>query len=154
MLEKMRKKNRQLPEEETMEVLLKCEYGILSTMGDDYPYAVPMSYVVANNKIYIHGTCESGEKTKNIHNNPKVCFTVVGNTEVLPSQFATKYESVVVLGTASLCEGTDKEMALEKFLDKYSSEYKQAGMKYIKAAINKVSVYEISIDMITGKAKR
>ncbi|MCI5636077.1 MAG: pyridoxamine 5'-phosphate oxidase family protein [Sarcina ventriculi] len=154
MLEKMRKENRQLPEEETMEVLLKCEYGILSTMGDDYPYAVPMSYVVANNKIYIHGTCESGQKTKNIHNNPKVCFTVVGNTEVLPSQFATKYESVVVLGTASLCEGTDKEMALEKFLDKYSSEYKQAGMKYIKAAINKVSVYEISIDMITGKAKR
>ena len=154
MLEKMRKENRQLPEEETMEVLLKCEYGILSTMGDDYPYAVPMSYVVANNKIYIHGTCESGQKTKNIHNNPKVCFTVVGNTEVLPSQFATKYESVVVLGTASLCEGTDKEMALEKFLDKYSSEYKQAGMKYIKAAINKVSFYEISIDMITGKAKR
>lgn len=154
MLEKMRKENRQLPEEETMEVLLKCEYGILSTMGDDYPYAVPMSYVVANNKIYIHGTCESGQKTKNIHINPKVCFTVVGNTEILPSQFATKYESVVVLGTASLCEGTDKEMALEKFLDKYSSEYKQAGMKYIKAAINKVSVYEISIDMITGKAKR
>ena len=154
MLEKMRKENRQLPEEETMEVLLKCEYGILSTMGDDYPYAVPMSYVVANNKIYIHGTCESGQKTKNIHNNPKVCFTVVGNTEILPSQFATKYESVVVLGTASLCEGTDKEMALEKFLDKYSSEYKQAGMKYITAAINKVSVYEISIDMITGKAKR
>lgn len=154
MLEKMRKENRQLPEEETMEVLLKCEYGILSTMGDDYPYAVPMSYVVANNKIYIHGTCESGQKTKNIHNNPKVCFTVVGNTEILPSQFATKYESVVVLGTASLCEGTDKEMALEKFLDKYSSEYKQAGMKYIKAAINKVSVYEISIDMITGKTKR
>ena len=154
MLEKMRKENRQLPEEETMEVLLKCEYGILSTMGDDYRYAVPMSYVVANNKIYIHGTCESGQKTKNIHNNPKVCFTVVGNTEILPSQFATKYESVVVLGTASLCEGTDKEMALEKFLDKYSSEYKQAGMKYIKAAINKVSVYEISIDMITGKAKR
>ena len=154
MLEKLRKENRQLPEEETMEVLLKCEYGILSTMGDDYPYAVPMSYVVANNKIYIHGTCESGQKTKNIHNNPKVCFTVVGNTEILPSQFATKYESVVVLGTASLCEGTDKEMALEKFLDKYSSEYKQAGMKYIKAAINKVSVYEISIDMITGKAKR
>lgn len=150
----MRKENRQLPEEETMEVLLKCEYGILSTMGDGYPYAVPMSYVVANNKIYIHGTCESGQKTKNIHNNPKVCFTVVGNTEILPSQFATKYESVVVLGTASLCEGTDKEMALEKFLDKYSSEYKQAGMKYIKAAINKVSVYEISIDMITGKAKR
>ena len=154
MLEKMRKENRQLPEEETMEVLLKCEYGILSTMGDDYPYAVPMSYVVANNKIYIHGTCESGQKTKNIHNNPKVCFTVVGNTKILPSQFATKYESVVVLGTASLCEGTDKEMALEKFLDKYSSEYKQAGMKYIKAAINNVSVYEISIDMITGKAKR
>ena len=154
MLEKMRRKDRQLQESEAMEVLLKCEYGILSTIGDNYPYAVPMSYVVANNKIYIHGTCALGEKTKNIHNNPKVCFTVVGNTEVLPSQFATKYESVIVLGTASLCEGSTKEMALEKFLDKYSSQYKEEGMKYIKASIDKVSVYEISIDMITGKGRK
>ena len=154
MLEKMRRKDRQLETEDAMEVLSKCEYGILSTMGDEYPYGVPMSYVVANNKIYIHGTCALGEKTKNMNNHPKVCFTVVGNTEVIPSQFATKYESVIAFGTASLCEGTDKEMALGKFIDKYSNQYKEEGMKYIKAAIDKVSVYEISINMITGKAKR
>lgn len=149
----MRRKDRQLKEEEAKEVLTKGEYGILSTIGEEYPYAVPLSYVV-NNKIYIHGTCVLGEKAKNIHKNPKVCFTVVGNTEVLPSKFATKYESVVVLGTAFLCEGTEKQTALEIFIDKYSNEYKESGMKYIKAAIDKVSVYGIEIDSITGKAKR
>lgn len=154
MMEKMRRNDRELQESEAKEILVKGEYGILSTIGDEYPYAVPVNYVVENNKIYIHGTCVLGQKTKNIQKNPKVCFTVVGDAEVLSSQFSTKYESVVVLGTAALSNDSEKQMVLEKFIDKYSSEFKENGMKYIKAAIDKVSIYEISIDAITGKARR
>ena len=154
MMEKMRRTDRELQKADAMEILLKGEYGIISTIGEEYPYAVPVNYVVLNNKIYIHGTCVPGQKTKNMKENPKVCFTVVGDTEILPSQFATKYESVVVLGTAALLQGEDKVKALEKFIDKYSSQFIQSGMKYITAAIDKVAVYEISIDEITGKARR
>ena len=155
MLKEMRKKDRQLSGNESIEILLKGEYGILSTIGaDDYPYAVPVNYVVVNGMIYIHGTCESGQKTENIQKNPKVCFTVVGDTEVLPSKFSEKYESVVVLGTAELSNESDKMIALEEFINKYSSEYKESGMKYIQAAKDKVSIYKISIDKITGKARR
>ena len=150
----MRRKDRELKKQEAMEILINGEYGILSTFGEEYPYAVPVSYVVFNNTVYIHGTCEIGEKARNIHKNSKVCFTVVGSTQVLPSQFATKYESAVVLGTASIVNGEEKSTALEKLIDKYSSEFKENGMKYIKSAIDKVSVYKISIDEITGKAKR
>ena len=108
-----------------------------------------------DNKIYIHGTCVEGQKTKNIQKNPKVCFTVVGSTELMPSKFGTKYESAVVFGTAALCSNNDeKQMALEKFIDKYSSEFRESGMKYIKSAIDKVSIYKISIDVITGKANK
>lgn len=150
----MRKKNRQLSDEETMEILLKGEYGILATIGETYPYAVPVNYVVVNNNIYIHWTCEGGHKIINIENNPNVCFNVVGNTEVLPSKFAENYESVVVFGKAELSNDDEKLIALEEFINKYSSEYKDSGMKYIQAAKDKVHVYKISIDRMTGKAKR
>lgn len=154
MLKEMRRKDRELSQEEAMSILLKGEYGILSTIGEEYPYAVPVNYVVANNKIYIHGTCEESQKGENIERNPKVCFTVVGDTEVLPSKFSERYESAVVLGIAKLSNKEDKIMALEEFINKYSSDFKESGMKYIKADMDKVSIYEISIEQITGKARR
>lgn len=153
MLKEMRRKDRQLSQDEAMAILLKGEYGVLSTFGDDYPYAVPVNYVVLNDNIYIHGTCELGQKSENIQKNPKVCFTVVGDTEVLPSKFSEKYESVVVFGIAELSNGADKIIALEEFINKYSSEYKESGMKYIQVAKDKVSIYKISIEKITGKAR-
>ncbi len=154
MLKEMRKKKRQISDEETREILLKGEYGIIATVGEDYPYAVPVNYVVIDNNIYIHGTCEGGQKSSNIESNPKVCFTVVGNTEVVPSKFAENYESVVVFGEAELSNDEEKLIALEEFINKYSSEYRESGMKYIKAAMDKVHVYKISINQMTGKAKR
>ncbi len=43
---------------------------------------------------------------------------------------------------------------LEAFLDKYSAEFKDAGMKYLHGAKAKVSAYGIEIEQITGKARR
>lgn len=136
-----------------MEILEKCEYGILSTVGEDgYPYGVPVSYVMVSNKIYIHAAKGVGKKLENIQNNSKVCFTVVGNTEVLPSQFAAKYESAIVFGKAKIL--LDKRNALEKMIEKYSIEFKEAGTKYIDAAMDKVDIYEITMESVTGKARR
>lgn len=69
MIKKMRRKDRQLSDNETKEILDKGEYGILSTIGDEYPYAVPVNYVLVDDAIYIHGTCESGQKYDNIKKN-------------------------------------------------------------------------------------
>lgn len=98
-MREMRRKDRMLTEEEAMDVVRKGEYGVLSTVGEDgKPYAVPLSYVLDEEKkaIYFHGTAAGGQKMDNILANPAVCFTVVMNTEVLPSQFSTKYYSANV----------------------------------------------------------
>lgn len=154
MLKEMRRKDRELSEQEAMEILLQGEYGVLATMGQEYPYAVPVNYVVLDHTIYIHGTCAAGQKSENMNHNSHVCFNVVGKTEVLPSQFSERYESVVVLGTAALADDAMKEKVLEAFIDKYSPEYKESGMNYIQAAKAKVSVYGIRIEWLTGKAHR
>lgn len=154
MREEMRRKDRQLSGEEAMEILRKGEFGILSTMGQDYPYGVPVNYVVSDHSIYIHGSREAGQKAENLDGNGNVCFTVVGKTEVLASKFACKYESAIVLGRAETVEGAEKEKALEAFIDKYSAEFREEGMKYIQAAKDRTAVYRIGIGRITGKARR
>ena len=154
MLKEMRRSDRQLSEDEAMKILLNGEFGILSTIGTEYPYSVPVNYVVVDNYICIHGSCKEGQKAKNIKKNKNVCFTVVGKTEVLPAEFSEKYESVIVLGKAEIVNNDVKEKVLEAFLDKYSSEFKESGMKYIYNAKDKVSVHRILIEQITGKAHR
>lgn len=152
-MNKMRRSDRELSREEAMKVLVDGEYGILSTVGaDNQPYAVPLSYAVAGDTIYIHGTNQASMRNDNMKQNPRVCFSVVGKTDVLPSQFSTNYESAVVFGTARVSAEPEKGLLL--LVDKYSPEFKAEGMKYTKAAVDKVTVIEIEIKELTGKARR
>ena len=42
----MRRKDRMLNEDQTLDILNRSEYGILSTIGvDNVPYGVPMNFV-------------------------------------------------------------------------------------------------------------
>ena len=52
----MRRKRQQLSEEESISILRKSTAGTLALLGDnDYPYAVPISYVYADGRLYFHG---------------------------------------------------------------------------------------------------
>lgn len=101
--------------------------------------------------IYFHFASE-GQKLKNINNNPLVCFTVVTDTEVLPSKFTTKYKSTVVFGKASQVGKEEKKKALYGLVEKYSPEYLSKGKEYISKAFNKTTVVKINPKHITGKA--
>ena len=152
-IHEMRRSDRKLTDEETKQILAKGEYGILSTYGEDgYPYGVPLSYVYAGEKIYFHCSSEDGYKIQNMKYCNKVCFTVVGKTEVLPDQFATRYESVIAHGEVR--KVTDKLPVLKMIQEKYSPDYAEKGIKYANSALDRVSIYEMQIERMTGKAKR
>lgn len=154
MFSKMRKIERQIEVEETEEILQKCQYGILSTVSEDgFPYGVPISYVYKNKAIYFHCATE-GHKLRNIKDRSKVSFCVVGETELLPEKFSTRYESVIVFGNASEVFDIEKEEALLEFINKYSKDYLEKGKEYIKRASDKAKVIKISIEYISGKARR
>ena len=154
MFHEMRRSDRQLNEEDVQQILETGEYGVLSTIGENgYPYGVAVSYVYFDNKIFFHCAAGVGLKLENIAYNHNVCFTVVGRTEVLAEKFSTKYESVIAFGKANL--STDLKMkALEVLIRKYSPEFMEKGMKYIQADHKITDIYEITIDSITGKARR
>ena len=62
MFREMRRKKQILAEDEAIKILGKGESGILALLGDeDYPYAVPISYVYHDSKLYFHGA-KNGHK--------------------------------------------------------------------------------------------
>lgn len=153
MTHEMRRKDRQLSEQDARQILERGEYGILSTADKDgIPYGVPLNYAYQDGIIYFHCAKDVGLKAANIAAQPKVCFTVVGNTEVLPEKFATKYESAVVFGTAR--RAADKRIGLTLLQKKYSPEFTEEGIQYIEQSLSHVEVYEIKVEGLTGKGRR
>ena len=64
----MRRKRQQLSKEESISILQKSTAGTLALLGDGgYPYAVPISYVYADGKLYFHSAL-SGHKVDAIRN--------------------------------------------------------------------------------------
>ncbi len=150
----MRRKDRLITDMETDSILEKGEYGILSTVSSNNdPYCVPLNYCLINECIYFHCAVE-GKKINNINNNHKVSFCVVGRTEVLPDKFGTNYESCIVQGLASESLGEEKQLALEGLIHKYSKNFVSEGLKYIEKLKDKTRVFKISIESISGKAKK
>ena len=151
MFKEMRRKDKQISDEKDIELLRKCNYGVLSTTGEDgYAYGVPLSYTYVDNSLYFHSAIW-GHKLDNIKNNDKVSFCVVGEVENIPDEFNTKYESAIVFGKAFEVDGDEKYSALIAILEKYSNEYMEKGKKYIESEYNNAKVVKISIEHITGK---
>lgn len=149
----MRRTDRKISEEDSIEILNKCSYGILSTISDSgYPYGVPVNYTYYNGCIYFHCAANAGHKLKNIETNPNVCFTVVGNETVIPEKFTTSYKSVVIFGKAEKISGTEKQAVLEHIIEKYSSKFRETGLKYISEALDATDVIKITPEQITGKS--
>jgi hypothetical protein len=103
--------------------------------------------------VYFHCATE-GHKLENLASNPGVSFCVVGRTQVLPAEFATKYESAVIFGSASEVQGTEKQAALLALLEKYSPDFMESGKSYIEQNTSRTKVVKISIDRLTGKARK
>ncbi|MCX6068695.1 MAG: pyridoxamine 5'-phosphate oxidase family protein [Chloroflexi bacterium] len=150
----LRRDDRALSQDVTVRILEKGEYGILSTVSSDgQPYGVPFSYVYADNRLYFHCAVE-GHKLENLTANPRVSFCVVGETEVLPDKFATRYESAIAFGQAVELFGDDKLAALTEVLKKYSPDFLEKGQRYIESDAVKTRVYKIEIEALSGKSRK
>ena len=153
-MNEMRRKDRAITEEETIALLSTVEYGVLSTVSENgKPYGVPLNFCFIDHCIYFHCTVE-GHKIDNIKQNKSVSFCAVGNTEILPAKFGTKYESIIVSGEVEEVFDVNKQIALEGLIHKYSPEFIEKGIKYIEGKKEKFKVFKITIDKLTGKARK
>lgn len=151
----MRRKDRQLTQEQTLAILHKAEFGSMATTNSDgSPYATFLSYVLMNGKIYFH-CAQEGQKIENITRDPRVCFTVANNVHAaFDTDFTTSYESAVIFGKASLVtDDTEKREALFALAQKYLPEHCDKAEASINKSIKRTAVYSISLEHSSGKAK-
>jgi nitroimidazol reductase NimA-like FMN-containing flavoprotein (pyridoxamine 5'-phosphate oxidase superfamily) len=150
----MRRKDRLLPNDEALSIIMEGEYGILSTVSSiNVPYGVPLNYCFVNLNIYFHCALK-GQKLENIENNAKVSFCVVGETQIEPEIFSSKYESCIVQGTAEEVFEEEKQLALAELIKKYSPAFQTEGTDYVQKVQGQTRVIKIVPDSFSGKAKR
>jgi len=156
MFREIRRKDRLIDKEAGIALLEACEYGVLSVLGDDdYPYGVPVNFVYQDNCIYIHGFLD-GHKIDAVKKHPKVCFTAVGDTEVLKDQISTNYISAVVFGKAEVIPPSDnaiRETAFAAIMDKYIPGDKERTIKYTRENEMNTNLIKIDIEHLTCKQR-
>lgn len=151
MFRDMRRKRQMLSNEESIAILEKGTNGTLALYGDDgYPYAVPISYVYSDGKIFFHSAM-SGHKVDAIMGNDKVSFCVVERDDIKPAEFTTYFRSVIVFGRARILDNEAEKLAALRLLsDKYSPD--EPGTEdEISRGFSHLLMIAIDIEHMTGK---
>lgn len=152
MFRDMRRIKQLLSMEDTVTVMKRCTNGVLACLGDEeYPYAVPLSYVYFNDKIYFH-SAKAGHKIDAIIKNPKVSFTVVDEDTIVSEEYTTYFRSAIAFGKARIVEGEEWVEGFKALVNKYSGDQPEEG-KLKAMADGGAHAYLIAIDIehITGK---
>lgn len=123
MFREMRRKKQILSMEDAEDILYRGTSGVLAVSGDDdYPYAVPLSYVYDGEKLYFH-SAGSGHKLDAISRNARVSFCVIDQDLIIPEEYTTYFRSVIVFGTIHIMEDeAEKRKAIEKLALKYAPD--------------------------------
>ena len=123
----MRRKRQQLSEEESIAILQKATAGTLALLGDnDYPYAVPISYVYADGRLYFHSAL-SGHKVDAIRKCDKASFCVIEQDEVHPEKYTTFFRSVIAFGRIHIIEDEAEKLAESTSLRTKLRSWQQPG---------------------------
>ena len=120
MFREMRRIKQALSKEESIQILEKGTSGVLALSGDDgYPYAVPISYVYADSRLYFH-SAKCGHKIDAILKCPKASFCVIEQDVVVPEKYTTFFRSVIAFGQIRILEESSEiRSAVEMLAVKY-----------------------------------
>ena len=153
MKRNMRHTKQKLEEKEAWDMLDNAFYGVLSTVSEQgVPYGVPLHHVLSDNKLYFHSSLE-GHKLENIASNPKVSFTVIGETKKMPKFCATHFKSVIAFGNIKKLQNVEEIIKVVYLLcEKNTPTQMETLGKVISANIPRLCALEMTIEHISGKA--
>ena len=148
----MRRKRQQLSEKENISILQKATAGTLALLGDNgYPYAVPISYVFADGKLYFHSAL-SGHKVDAIRNCDKASFCVIDKDDVQPEKYTTYFRSVIAFGRIHIIEDAQEKLETARLLgDRYNPNQEEALRKELEKGLSRMVMIRFDIEHLTGK---
>jgi nitroimidazol reductase NimA-like FMN-containing flavoprotein (pyridoxamine 5'-phosphate oxidase superfamily) len=150
----MRKDDREIKDfTRIVEVMEKCDVCRLAINDEEYPYILPLNFglKVVDNQItlFFHGAKE-GKKHELISKNNKVSFEMdcSHNLVAQAGRCTMEYESVIGSGLIEVVDGDAKYDAMSLIMAQYHKE----GMEFNKEILNFVTMYQLTVNNITGKA--
>ncbi|MBR4448433.1 pyridoxamine 5'-phosphate oxidase family protein [Methanobrevibacter sp.] len=151
MFRKMRRSKQELTEEECIDILINEPRGVLALLGDyDYPYALPMSHVYVDGKIYFHGA-HKGHKLDAVKKHSKVSYCVMDKGVKAEDSWWYTFKSVIVFGRIrTLTDNQEKTDKLTCLGDKFFPTHEKT-VEEINRLLDKTEVFEITIEHMSGK---
>ena len=148
----MRRKRQLLSEEDSIDILMKATAGTLALLGDnDYPYAVPISYVYQERKLYFHSAL-AGHKVDAIRKCDKASFCVIDKDEVHPEKYTTFFRSVIAFGRIHIIEDEQEKQETARMLgNRYNPNNDESLQKEIERGISRMLMIRLDIEHLTGK---
>ncbi len=148
----MRRKRQQLAEEESIAILQKATAGTLALLGDDdYPYAVPISYVYHEGRLYFHSALE-GHKVDAICKCDKASFCVIEQDDVQPEKYTTFFRSVIAFGRIHIIEDGEEKLETARLIgNRYNPHQDEALQKEIENGFSRMLAIRFDIEHLTGK---
>ena len=148
----MRRKRQQLSEAESIGILQKATSGTLALLGDNgYPYAVPISYVYHEGKMYFHSAL-SGHKVDAIRQCDKASFCVIDKDDVQPEKYTTFFRSVIAFGRIHIIEDETEKLAMARMLgNRYNPNNDESLQKEIESGLSRMLMIRFDIEHLTGK---
>ena len=148
----MRRKRQQLSDEESIEILQTATSGTLALLVDGgYPYAVPISYVFSEGKLYFHSAL-SGHKVDAIRGCDRASFCVVAQDDVKPALYTTFFRSVIAFGRIHIVDDEAEKLAAARLLgNRYNPHQDEALQKELENGLARMLVIRLDIEHLTGK---
>ena len=149
----MRRREREIESRaEIDEIIRMSEVCRLAFAVGDEPYIVPVSFGYDGQSLYVH-TARENKKINYIHTNPRVCFELECNVELVTHESAAcdwsfAYECVIGYGTVSeLSEPEERRHGLNQVMIQYSGREWELD----DASTGRTRVWRLDVESVTGK---
>ena len=124
----------------------------MALLGDNgYPYALPISYVYADGKLYFHSAL-SGHKVDAIRYCDKASFCVIAQDEIQPKKYTTYYRSVIAFGRIHIIEDENEKLETARLLgNRYNPNDEENLQKELEHGFARMLMIRFDIEHLTGK---
>ena len=153
MLPATRKPDRRIDDPAALEAILRRGQVLhLAMCQGDQPYLLPLNYGYRPGRIYLH-TGRQGLKLDYLRANPRVCFAVSVDVEIIPGAEACAwgchYQSVLGFGRVAEVEDDDERL---RGLIAISEQYAVPGPHVFRpGSRERACLLRIDIEELSGK---
>jgi uncharacterized protein len=153
----IRRADRAMSDERTLETLAQGYSGHLATVSEDgFPYCIPLLYLWINGEVYLHTASAGGHLRANIERDRRVCFEIDEQEGVFDygrfeCDSGLAYRSVCLFGRIRIVDDREaKQRFCEALMTKYGKPETQRPKGFFPR-IDVITVYAITVERMTGK---